>query len=775
MDSPRSNASNDDMEVIDITTNADLDLLTSTDARRFSASTTTTNTTTTSPAQLPHHPHPRHSQRSSTISGRNRRISTISGLNDLGISTNPEQHAREQEKIKMDRRLKKFATDESNPANWMYKSFHHPVHGHRNLKKGEKAAIKIQAIFRGRHARNKFLYMYENKNVLRNLSIYLCFYFLIFLYVMFKKTAVDGYLMQFLLKDLILEEEFIPEHSHIYKNYHDVASVEEFWQFMHGPLSNGLFPADCYDQVSAMEAGKGNAPGNATNTTRLPCVGMMYSSDMLMGGVRLSTYRVKEDESCRAPEQMHSRLNDIGCFPTWSHSTPERDDNFLMSGQSVQRSKRQQQLVLNQPGLEECFKTELANSISHYFFASQQGYKFQLFGLLSETYSPNDAYICEMLYTDGHRFRDKLNALEQAEWVDARTRAVMVEFSVVNPNLGMTTSVRLFVEFLATGGIVTHYNFSTSWLFSLYPTYLVIFYWGVYICLCLFIIRYIAEEIGELNKDGCKKYCSDFINIADVVNYIGLCMVLAIDYIAQQEEKKALQQMGTSDAPQYVNYVAINYINDVGNWIQSVNIVVLTLKLFKYFRVSPKLNIMLLTISKAGSTMAYFIVIILLTVVGFAMAFYCAFNAELEGFSTIDKAVGTLLFSILGDGVDLSEIANTNRLLAPAFHFIFTFVVSILFFSLFITMVDEAYNAVKAEEANKKADITSDMLMIRIGILKRRFIKNTTKFILCLIPCSPQLYQMCCKNLCEFQTFTSTLVTWYNLQIEMLTQFTFFR
>ena len=203
---------------------------------------------------------------------------------------------------------------------------------------------------------------------------------------------------------------------------------------------------------------------------------------------------------------------------------------------------------------------------------------------------------------------------------------------------------------------------------------------------------------------------------------------------------------------QYVNYVAVNYLNDFGNWIQSVNVIVLTLKLFKYFRVSPKLNIMLLTISRAGSTMAYFLAIMLLTVLGFAIAFYCAFNAELEEFSSIDKAMGSLLFGVLGDGVDFREISKANRLLAPAFHFLFTFVVSILFFSLFITMVDEAYSQVKEEQAKGRSDdITSDMLTTRILIVKNQIIFKFKKTIRYACPKLPQYYRCVCKICCGAQ------------------------
>jgi hypothetical protein len=322
----------------------------------------------------------------------------------------------------------------------------------------------------------------------------------------------------------------------------------------------------------------------------------------------------------------------------------------------------------------------------------------------------------------------------------------MIEFSVVNPNVGMSTSVRLFVEFLATGGVATYSNFATSWLFSLYSPMIQISYWVLVIALLSFALYYIFEELGELKEAGCSQYCQDLTNVADIFNYVLLIIVLLIDFLAQQEERKALSSMGTPDYPNYVNYVAINYINDFGNWLQSLNIVILTLKLFKYFRVSPKLNIMLLTISRAGSTMAYFLAIMVLTVIGFAMAFYCAFNAELEQFQTIDRSIGTLLFAVLGDSVDFREISKTNRILAPLFSFLFTFVVSILFFSLFITMVDEAYNAVKEEQKNKRQDISTDILMNRLGVLKRRTIKNVKRAMLCVLPCLPKMYELTCKT-----------------------------
>ena len=404
------------------------------------------------------------------------------------------------------------------------------------------------------------------------------------MYVVFKKTSLDGYMMQNLLRDLILDEEFLPEDTPIYKNYGDIATTEEFWQYMNGPLSNGLFPTSCYNQVNDHpkhgkiknmtknksghdddehndddkkhedDEGDSHADDVVSLTKDFPCVGLLYNSDMLMGGVRLSTYRStksdwRTEDTCRAPPQMQERLDDLGCYPTWGKTTPETDINFLTSGVSVNRTKHQRQIILQSHGLETCFTTELAQNISHYTFSAQSGAKFQLFGLLSETYRPEDAYMCEFLYTEGHMFSDKLKLLEEADWVDVRTRAVMVEFTVINPNIGMTTSVRLFIEFLASGGVKTNYNFSTSWVFSLYPFYQICMYWFVFIVLALFAIYYIFEEFQELRSQGCSSYCHDITNIADILNYTMLLSVLAIDYYAQSEERKALKLMGTPDQP----------------------------------------------------------------------------------------------------------------------------------------------------------------------------------------------------------------------------------
>ena len=55
--------------------------------------------------------------------------------------------------------------------------------------------------------------------------------------------------------------------------------------------------------------------------------------------------------------------------------------------------------------------------------------------------------------------KSNLSQLHQANWIDGQTRAVIVQFTLYNPNVQLFTSVILLAEFLTTGGIETQFSF----------------------------------------------------------------------------------------------------------------------------------------------------------------------------------------------------------------------------------------------------------------------------------------------------------------------------
>ena len=59
-----------------------------------------------------------------------------------------------------------------------------------------------------------------------------------------------------------------------------------------------------------------------------------------------------------------------------------------------------------------------------------------------------------------------LTLLKKMNWVDRQTRAVIVEFSVYNPNINMIMVSKILVEFLESGSILTTASFDPLNVFN---------------------------------------------------------------------------------------------------------------------------------------------------------------------------------------------------------------------------------------------------------------------------------------------------------------------
>jgi hypothetical protein len=68
------------------------------------------------------------------------------------------------------------------------------------------------------------------------------------------------------------------------------------------------------------------------------------------------------------------------------------------------------------------------------------------------TYS-GGGYVYEMRGTKSF-LKGNLTLLQNNNWIDRKTRAVVVEFAVFNPNINLTVVAEILFEFLPSGGII---------------------------------------------------------------------------------------------------------------------------------------------------------------------------------------------------------------------------------------------------------------------------------------------------------------------------------
>jgi polycystin 1L2 len=101
---------------------------------------------------------------------------------------------------------------------------------------------------------------------------------------------------------------------------------------------------------------------------------------------------------------------------------------------------------LSNSSINRAFQYQTGDELSTYVYAGEYatynsgGYAYEFRGRLSD-------------------LRSNISELHQLGWIDEQTRAVIIQFSLYNPNVELFTSATLLVEFLSVGSLYPQSRF----------------------------------------------------------------------------------------------------------------------------------------------------------------------------------------------------------------------------------------------------------------------------------------------------------------------------
>ena len=280
------------------------------------------------------------------------------------------------------------------------------------------------------------------------------------------RSADPSFLLSSRLRDMVVDEEFLAADSHIYKSLDDVGSVEEFWQWLEGPFVANMI--QCENDATP-------AAGGFTAAQGLPCEvadGRMSHVDK----VRISTHRVKK-KACRYAIQNMQDPDLRGCLGEFSAEAmdtslwqlgPVADPECqIFLGLETQDPKNSSLSYTN--GTYRNYRQDWkAGAESHGSLRSYPpgGYMYTIghrFGenplevYLPGKYNPWHKNFSRTDESDGGTARKQkiLQCLREANFVDRRTRMVMVEAAIFAPNINKFVLFQVVFEFTSAGRITS--------------------------------------------------------------------------------------------------------------------------------------------------------------------------------------------------------------------------------------------------------------------------------------------------------------------------------
>ncbi len=241
--------------------------------------------------------------------------------------------------------------------------------------------------------------------------------------------------------------------------------------------------------------------------------------------------------------------------------------------------------------------------------------------------------------------RSNLSQLHQLGWIDSQTRAVIIQFSLYNPNVNLFTSAILLTEFLSTSSLYPQSRFEPL-SFQCKPLkffnlinflFLVFTSLSQVICAILYMIIIVYMMIEQIENIFHMKinYFHQFWSWIDL-GIIGCSWTNVGIYVWRCHEFNRISNLfHDTNGFVYINLQLSVYINDIYTYLLGFCYFFGTLKFLRFARFHHRLSLFTKIIRQARNDLLSFTCMFAIIFLAFLSLFYLLFISKLWSCSNL--------------------------------------------------------------------------------------------------------------------------------------------
>ncbi|KTF87216.1 hypothetical protein cypCar_00017182 [Cyprinus carpio] len=440
----------------------------------------------------------------------------------------------------------------------------------------EKMRVLWDTRLLGESNSNREMYL---KTVLREMITYILF--LVTLCILtYGMVSTNMYYYTKVMSQLFLDAPLTSGEPTTFKT---LSTMEDFWKFTEGPFLDGMYWEFWYNSKSL--------PENQS---------LIYYENLLLGVPRLRQLKVR-NESCSVHEDLRDEVYD--CYSVYSPTNEDKSPFGPKNGTAWRYSE----------------ESRLGES--------------SYWGQVS-TYSGGGYY--QDLSRTREKSANQLQELKNNLWLDRGTRAVFLDFSVYNGNVNLFCIVRLLVEFPATGGAVTSWQFQTVRLIR-YVSSWDYFVGMCEVAFCLFVLYYLVEEVLEIRLHRLR-YFKSLWNCLDVL-IVALSVPAIIMNICRTSAVSHRLHFLLENHSTYPNFEPLARLQVHFNNLAAVIVFLSWVKLFKFINFNKTMNQLSTTMSRCAKDLMGFAIMFFIVFLAYAQLAYLVFGTQVNDFSTFQACM----------------------------------------------------------------------------------------------------------------------------------------
>jgi hypothetical protein len=507
----------------------------------------------------------------------------------------------------------------------------------------------------------------RRKRALRDMVIYLPFLALFLAYLFTGRGVEDSYYINLVYIQNPITDWFFDGVTK--KNFADVATIPETWQFIQNELLVYFWQEFDYDG------------------TKIPARDRTYANsyNKLIGSMRIRSQRVSDD-FCDVPITEYTmrdtkipQFTRGSCFAEFSEKTMLSSSRFQFSGSASR-------------------ETALSSNVSTAFKYQSCDRSYDIYVGKSRLIYDCGGFMIDIPFTYSQaEVKVLLDELYELEWLDRFTSMVSFEFFSYNAASNLFVRGVMVVEYMIGQGSIVDYTFFTFKILTLRSSsdYIIL---GVHVLFFLYLFYYFAEFFMDVKRQKWRFFLV-FWNLFDTFNMVMFFIVILIkgyfNYYCYTESI----DITTSSYPSFLIYYA--YMWRLEMQLNSFNCILVFLRVLKFLSVNDRLNMIGRMLSEASGDLVSFAVMFIIVFLGYTTFGYLLYGQHLEDWRTWYYAAASTFFIVLGT-VDYHSMYEINTVLTPIFFFSYIIIALFILFNMLLAIVNESYSVISSKSKDLK-------------------------------------------------------------------------
>ncbi|KAG5176602.1 Polycystin cation channel-domain-containing protein [Tribonema minus] len=302
----------------------------------------------------------------------------------------------------------------------------------------------------------------------------------------------------------------------------------------------------------------------------------------------------------------------------------------------------------------------------------------------------------------------RVQELEAGHWMDERTRALFIDISFYNAGLDEFCHLRLAMEQLATGTVITSYRVEAAALILIIrslqrdgssPQYMAAFVLEMvlYVTVIVYMVK-TADDIVD-DWDSFVSFMKSGWNLIDigliVCLLVNICMT-AVWMLQAQGLKYVVDPTVKLDQRNDEAYYKLRSCSEhyaTAKYFLALAMLLAFLKCLKFIGFTPSLQALTNTIKIAASEMTALLFVMGIIFVGYGVSFQMAFGYALPQYRNFVESLLSLWLMMMGD-FDLDELRYVNPALGTILFVSFMMLANFVVLSMLLKIVDVAFASV---------------------------------------------------------------------------------